>query len=89
VWVGDASMAPWELFSNGSFDWTGTGSPRVSGLEWLRRIHARCPAGVWLNPDPERFWAHPTVEAIGSVYPMHPLTLGGIRDAVRRLRRAA
>lgn len=86
VWVGDASMAPWELFSAGYYDWTGRGGTTASGLEWLQRIHERCPASVWINPDPKRYWNHPTVSAIGSVYPMFPLTVEGLRDAVRRLR---
>lgn len=87
VFVGDASMATWEL--------TGA-APRVygdtralSGLDWLVRVHQRCPASVWLNPDPERFWDHPTVSAIGAVFPMFPLTLDGLRRAVRKLRAGA
>jgi uncharacterized protein with von Willebrand factor type A (vWA) domain len=41
---------------------------------------------VWLNPDPPRFWAHPTVHAIGEVFPMFELTVDGLRAAVKRLR---
>ena len=89
VWVGDASMAPWELFSAGYYDWTGQGQTTGSGLDWLRRIQDHCPHGIWLNPEPVRFWQHPTVSAIRSVVPMYPLTIGGLRDAVRRLRTAA
>lgn len=90
VWVGDASMAPYELFQPwGSGAWDGSGHSHMSGLDWLHAIRQRCPAGVWLNPDPERYWRHPTVQAIGRVYPMFPLTLAGIRDAVRRLRAGA
>ena len=89
VWVGDASMAPWELFGRyhgnpwGSTDNASTG---LNGLDWLRRIREVCQASVWLNPDPQRFWAHPTVSAIGAIYPMFPLTLDGLRDAVLKLR---
>jgi uncharacterized protein len=88
VWVGDASMAPWELFSAGYHDWTGKGGATASGLDWLKRIHEHCPASVWLNPDPERFWVHSTVSAVQAVFPMFPLTLGGLRDAVRKLKAA-
>ena len=88
VWVGDASMAPWELFGqHHSNPWgtanTGSG---LNGLGWLKRIRERCPASVWLNPDPTRYWDHPTVSAIGGIYPMFPLTVDGLRDAVRTLR---
>ncbi|MCB9758837.1 MAG: VWA domain-containing protein [Alphaproteobacteria bacterium] len=83
IMVGDASMAPWELFSN----YAGFGDNSPSGLDWLRRLSARCPSSVWLNPDPERYWNHPTVRAIGQLFPMHPLTVDGLRAAVKHLRR--
>ncbi len=79
VFVGDASMAPWELFAS-------AGGGASSGLDQLRRFADRCPARVWLNPDPERYWDHPTVNAIRKLIPMHPLTLDGLRAAVRHLR---
>jgi len=82
IFVGDASMAPYELFT--PFHWPGEGG--IAGLEWLRRFRARCQASVWINPDPVRYWDHPTVRAIGRVFPMHQLTLDGIRDAVKALR---
>ena len=84
VFVGDASMAPYELFSA-----TGYGlspSDRIPGIEWLRRLRKTCPASVWLNPDPRRWWDHPTVSAIGQIFPMHELSVEGLRDAVKVLR---
>jgi uncharacterized protein with von Willebrand factor type A (vWA) domain len=84
VFVGDASMAPWELFS--STGWGFTESERLPGIEWLRKIRQRCPASVWLNPDPQRWWDHPTVSAIGGLFPMYELTVDGLRDAIRKLR---
>jgi uncharacterized protein len=87
VFVGDASMAPYELFTPfKSGPWLSDKGGHA-GLDWLQMIRQRCPASVWLNPDPERFWDHPTVRAIGGTFPMFPLTLQGLRDAVRRLRR--
>lgn len=83
LFVGDASMAPYELFN--VFAWPGTDT-RLTGLDWLKRMRARCPGSVWLNPDPERFWDHPTVRAIGRVFEMHPLTLDGLHRAVAKLR---
>jgi uncharacterized protein with von Willebrand factor type A (vWA) domain len=82
VFVGDASMAPYELFS--AYGWPGEAA--MPGIEWLRRFRERCKASVWLNPDPPRWWEHPTVSAVGRIFPMHELTLEGLRAAVRRLR---
>jgi hypothetical protein len=83
VFVGDASMAPYELF--GTWGWSGEDT--TSGLDWLKLVKARSPSAVWLNPDPERLWNHPTVAAIGQVFPMFELTVDGLNRAVRRLRR--
>jgi uncharacterized protein len=82
LFVGDASMAPYELFS--AHGWPA--EEAIAGLDWLRRFRQRCPGSVWLNPDPTRYWRHPTVTAIGDVFPMFELTLDGIRDAVKKLR---
>jgi len=87
VFVGDASMAPYELFEPWGYGGMSDRRTQLSGLDWLKRIRSRCPASVWLNPDPKRWWRHPTVEAIGAVFPMHPLTLAGLRDAIKVLRR--
>lgn len=81
VWVGDASMAPWELFSSG---W---GNEGPNGLENIKLFARKCPAGIWLNPDPERFWDHPTVNAIGATVKMFPLTIDGLKRGVRHLRK--
>lgn len=80
VFVGDASMAPWELFN------TGYGDTGPSGLDWIQRFGRKAPASVWLNPDPPRFWDHPTVRAIGNAVPMFHLSVAGLRQAVRKLR---
>ncbi len=86
IFVGDASMAPYELFSPFGLARRDGGH---SGLDWLQQIRLRCPASIWLNPDPQRWWDHPTVRAIGNMFPMFPLTVSGLRDGVRRLRVAA
>lgn len=84
VFVGDASMAPYELFGASGY---GTGpEARMPGIEWLRRFKQVCPASVWLNPDPRKWWDHPTVTAIGEVFDMYELTVDGLRDAVAKLR---
>jgi len=89
VFVGDASMAPYELFASmGISRWQdSSGRERSSGLDWLKMIRRSCPASIWMNPDPMRWWDHQTVAAIGQVYPMFPLTVDGLRDGIRELRK--
>lgn len=84
IFVGDASMAPPELFA--AWGWSGSDVP--SGLDWLRRFRTACPGSIWLNPDPVRWWNHPTVSAIGQLFPMFELTVEGLEQGVRALRRA-
>jgi hypothetical protein len=90
IFVGDASMAPYELFQTHGGYGGGYGTRRrggLSGLDWLQRIRRRCPSSIWLNPDPERWWNHPTVRAIGAVYPMYPMSLDGLRSGIKKLKR--
>ena len=86
VFVGDACMAPWELNAMGGILslWEKN---QLSGLDWIRKFKEHFKDCVWLNPEPERFWRHDTITAIGQVIPMFPLTLDGIRAAVRHLRK--
>ena len=60
--------------------------PRRHVNQWVQRFRAKCRASVWFNPDPERYWNHPTVRAIGDTFPMFPLTIEGLRDGVKKLR---
>ena len=87
LFVGDASMAPWELFGAAPRVYGDTAA--MSALDWLARIRQHCPASVWLNPDSPRYWDHPTVNAVGAVFPMFPLTVDGLRQAIRKLRAPA
>ncbi|HEY3358934.1 MAG TPA: VWA containing CoxE family protein, partial [Polyangia bacterium] len=56
-----------------------------SGFEWLRRVASHFERKVWLNPEPPRFWRHHTVTAIRGLFPMFPLTLEGLDEAIRTL----
>jgi uncharacterized protein with von Willebrand factor type A (vWA) domain len=88
VFVGDACMAPYELaVMGGAIDYWNT--QRVTGWDWLQRFRRKFSNVAWLNPDAEAYWRHPTVEAIASLFPMFPLTLDGLRDAVQSLRKMA
>jgi uncharacterized protein with von Willebrand factor type A (vWA) domain len=96
--VGDASMAPEELvYPGGSiyfgedFGGSSGGDDRESSLRWLERLHDRFRHAAWLNPIPKELWPNAygrtTIQAIGKVFPMEDLTLGGIKRAVARLTR--
>lgn len=79
VWVGDACMAPYELFSP-------TYHSNMRGIDWIQRIVQQCPKSIWLNPETPRFWNHPTIEGIGHIVDMYPLTLEGLSKGIQRLK---
>lgn len=84
--VGDAAMGPHELTAKGgSIDYFHQND--VTGLRWLERIRARIPRSVWLNPEPKNYWGLASTAIIRRVFPMFPLTLDGLDDAVQHLRR--
>ncbi|MFH0769574.1 MAG: VWA domain-containing protein [Chloroflexota bacterium] len=84
ILVGDASMGPWELTDRyGAINYYDRND--TPGLVWLKRIAKRFTHSVWLNPEEPRFWIHPTVQAIGELFPMFPLTVDGLDQAIRRL----
>lgn len=84
VIVGDALMHPAELLDIGGSIYYHSHNP-TPGMEWLRRLAAHFRRSAWLNPEPPRFWPRTTIEVIGTVFPMFPLTLEGLGDAVRHL----
>ncbi|HPG29103.1 MAG TPA: VWA containing CoxE family protein, partial [Myxococcota bacterium] len=83
--VGDAAMHPSELESaRGNID------PRreteTSGLAWLDRLQRHFDRSVWVNPDRPAEWAmSSTCRTISSLFPMYPLTVAGLEDAVKAL----
>ncbi|MBN2338986.1 MAG: VWA domain-containing protein [Acidobacteria bacterium] len=85
ILVGDAYMAPSELLHpNGAIDfWYRNDRP---GIEWLRDIRKRFRKVLWLNPEPREWWSSvPTTRLIESLFPMHELTLEGMRRGTRAL----
>ena len=87
VIVGDATMSPYEIEQPGGSveHWN-----EESGRVWMERIAAHFPRLVWLNPEPEDRWkwtasVEITRELIGQR--MFPLTLQGLDQAMRELRR--
>jgi len=86
VMVGDALMAPYELMLRSSgtdlFDPEGP-----EGIVWLMELAEHFHRHVWLNPEPQGAWWAQTVRTIRKVFPMFPLTLGGLGEAVTHLAR--
>lgn len=85
ILVGDATMHPGELTEPwGSIDYWHRNE--TAGIDWLWRLRRAYPNSVWLNPLPEKWWNAPSCRLVQQVFPMHPLTLLGIDEAVRSLR---
>lgn len=87
VLVGDASMSPYEIEKEGGSVERWNDEP---GETWLRRLFDGYPRAVWLNPVPQRYWG--ATASIGMIARisgerMFPLTLDGIDQAMRALRR--
>ena len=81
--VGDARMGPWELMERyGAINYYERNE--LPGIVWLKRISEHFTHRAWLNPDEPRFWVHPTVQVIGKLFPMFPLTLEGLGQAVKK-----
>jgi uncharacterized protein with von Willebrand factor type A (vWA) domain len=81
VLVGDASMAPYELLGAPGYGEEG----KVPGVAWLMALREHFSRSVWLNPDGVGAYPHPTVDAVGNIFPMFSLTLEGLGQAVSEL----
>jgi uncharacterized protein len=83
--VGDASMAQYELVSKGGSIYFGTSS-RTPSIENLRLLADTFRHAVWMNPAPLDEWEFVwTISAIRRIFPMFPLTLDGLDEAVQYL----
>ncbi|MEZ5776642.1 MAG: VWA domain-containing protein [Hyphomicrobiaceae bacterium] len=87
VFVGDASMSPYEItHAGGSVEHMN----EEAGAVWLNRVTEIYQHAVWLNPVPEQHWDW--TASIGLVRRlmggrMYPLTLDGLDRAIRELMR--
>jgi uncharacterized protein with von Willebrand factor type A (vWA) domain len=85
IFVGDASMSPFELTHEGGSVEHWNAEP---GLTWLQRVAATYPKAVWLNPSQEKYWSYsPSISLVSRTLEgrMFPLTLDGIDRAMREL----
>ena len=87
IFVGDASMSPYEISHVGGAVEFHNAEP---GAVWLERMTHIYPAAVWLNPEPEKHWQYSqSGQMIRRIMNdrMYPLTLRGLEDAMRTLSR--
>lgn len=85
IFVGDASMAPWEITEvGGSVEHYNN----ASGAYWLDRIKRRWSKMVWLNPVDDRYWQFTaSIRMLQNLSEnrMYPLTLSGLDQAIKTL----
>ncbi len=85
VFVGDASMSPYEIAMPGGSVEHWNEEP---GEVWLKRVLAHFPKAVWLNPVPQPHWGYTqSISLIRQLFGerMYPLNLEGIDHAMREL----
>lgn len=83
--VGDAAMAPEELYSDtGNYRGPNGG---ISGYEWLRLVKKHYKKAVWLNPKmaPGHAPWREAETAVKELFPMYKLTVNGLNQAMIRL----
>ena len=87
VFVGDASMSPYEIAYPGgaSEHWNAE-----AGQVWLNRARDQWPSHIWINPVPERQWGYThSIKMIREIFVdrMYPMTLRGLEEGMRELSR--
>jgi uncharacterized protein with von Willebrand factor type A (vWA) domain len=88
VFVGDATMSPYEItYPGGSVEhWN-----EEPGALWLQRVTQIYERVVWLNPTPRQHWDHtPSIQVVREIVGldrMYPLTIAGLDAAMRELSR--
>ncbi|MEM8698451.1 MAG: VWA domain-containing protein [Pseudomonadota bacterium] len=87
IFVGDASMSPYEILYPGGANEHWNAEP---GETWLRRALEKYPSAAWINPVPQNHWQY--THSVGIVSEimdgrMFPMTLAGLEQATRELSR--
>lgn len=83
IFVGDASMAPYELEHNNGSLYLEQSTPSIERLKFLAKTFRHA---AWLNPQSEVEWGYThTVGVIKEVFPMFELSLDGLEKAVTHL----
>ncbi|MDH3579486.1 MAG: VWA domain-containing protein [Hyphomicrobiales bacterium] len=87
IFVGDASMSPYEVtIAGGSVEHMN----EESGVQWMSRLTQIYESVVWLNPVEQKFWdMTPSIAMLRQLVEgrMFPLTLKGLDGAMKELMR--
>jgi uncharacterized protein with von Willebrand factor type A (vWA) domain len=87
IFVGDASMAPWEItYPGGSVEHHN----KEPGKVWLERILEGYDKVAWINPVPKNNWNYTeSIEMVHSMVDgkMYPLTVKGLEETMQYLAR--
>ena len=86
VFVGDATMSPYEIaYAGGSVEhWN-----EEPGAIWIKRLLNTYPKAIWLNPEPKQRWDYtPSIKMVQDLMEdrMFPLTVSGLDDGIKSLR---
>ena len=87
IFVGDASMAPYEVSHAGGSVEHWNDEP---GYLWMQRFMQHFDRLVWLNPYPQHSWHYTrSIEMIRELVEgeMYPMTLSGLEQAMQSLSR--
>ena len=85
IFVGDATMSPYEILQPGGSIEYNNDEP---GAVWLQRLTQAFPKCAWINPEPQGLWQYRhSISIIEQLVQkrMYPLTLRGLDDAMRAL----
>ena len=85
IFVGDATMSPYEILQPGGSVEYNNEEP---GVEWLQRLTKAFPKFAWINPEPQGVWQYrQSISVVQQIVSqrMYPLTIKGIEDAMRLL----
>src|SRR3954467_13416206 len=85
IFVGDASMSPYELEQAGGSVEHWNDEP---GRAWLERLVRTWPHAAWLNPVPEEHWGWTvSIRNVQKIMEdrMYPVTLSGLERAMKKL----
>jgi uncharacterized protein with von Willebrand factor type A (vWA) domain len=86
VFVGDATMSPYEIaYAGGSVEhWN-----EEPGAAWIKRLLNTYSKAIWLNPEPKARWDYtPSVKLVRDLMEgrMYPLTIAGLDEGMKKLR---
>lgn len=87
IFVGDASMSPYEIAYPGGANehWNAE-----AGQVWLARAREQWASNLWINPVPEKYWDYThSIQMIRDIFEdnMVPMTLQGLEKGMKELTR--